>query len=347
MKKSVALLLTFVMMVTGLVGCGGQTSSQAQTDSSGGQTSSQAQTDSSGGQTSSVSGQGEKLKVGFSVVTQEFPFHVKMFDGMQEACEAKGYEFLYANAERSADKQLSDCEDLLAQGVDVLVICTYYGDALMSVFDDCKADNIPVFLISSSGVPSDTSLYVSNIGVDNKTAGYYGGLYAAKYFKEQKDQTDINLALFKTATEVGAARVAGFQEGLAAGGMNVTVLNTYDGSTREEFMASCEDALVTFDHIDLIYGYSAQAGLGCYDAVLAAKRNEVMIIGTDAEDEEIELIDSGTQYIGSVMQFPADMAEFCVQCIADYMAGETLESYYAYDTGVYGVDGIVLAEDLK
>lgn len=217
----------------------------------------------------------------------------------------------------------------------------------MSVFEDCKADGIPVFTISSSGVPSDTSLYVSNIGVDNKTAGYYGGLYAAKYFKEEKDQTEINLALFKAATEVGAARVTGFQEGLEAGGATVNLLNTYDGSTREEFMASCEDALVTFDKIDLIYGYSAQAGLGCYDASVAANRGEVLIMGTDAEDEEIGLIDKGTQYVGSVMQFPADMAKFCVECIEDHAAGTALESYYAYDTGIYGVDGVVMAEDLK
>ena len=112
-------------------------------------------------------------------------------------------------------------------------------------------------------------------------------------------------------------------------------------------MASCEDALVTFDKIDLIYGYSAQAGLGCYDASVAANRGEVLIMGTDAEDEEIGLIDKGTQYVGSVMQFPADMAKFCVECIEDHAAGTALESYYAYDTGIYGVDGVVMAEDLK
>ncbi len=334
MKRWIAMLLAGIMLVSMLGGCKKQEEPP--------QPSQQAET-----QRPNQGETAEPLKVGFSVVTQEFPFHVKMYTGMKEGCEEKGYEFVYANAERSADKQLSDCEDLLAQGVDVLVICTYFGDALMSVFEDCKADGIPVFTISSSGVPSDTSLYVSNIGVDNKTAGYYGGLYAAKYFKEEKDQTEINLALFKAATEVGAARVTGFQEGLEAGGATVNLLNTYDGSTREEFMASCEDALVTFDKIDLIYGYSAQAGLGCYDASVAANRGEVLIMGTDAEDEEIGLIDKGTQYVGSVMQFPADMAKFCVECIEDHAAGTALESYYAYDTGIYGVDGVVMAEDLK
>lgn len=287
----------------------------------------------------------EPITVGFSVVTQEFPFHVKMYNGVKDACEANGYEFIYADANQNADKQISDCEDLMAKGADVMIIATYYGDALISIYEDCQMAGIPVIMLSSSGVPSDTSLYLTNIGVDNYTAGYYGGVYAAEYIQENKGLTEIDLCMFKAATDVGAARVEGFQAGLEESGMTVNLLNIFDGSSREDFMASCEDALVAYDNIDLIYGYSAQAGLGSYDAVVAAQRDEVLIVGTDAEDEEIELIDAGTQYIASVMQQPYEMGEFAVQCATDYFAGETLESYYAYSTGVYCIDGPVIYEE--
>lgn len=115
----------------------------------------------------------------------------------------------------------------------------------------------------------------------------------------------VRMISFTTATSNGRNRADGFVKGLEEGGLTVEVLNEYLGDSRESYMTSCEDALVTYPELDLVFAANAQGGLGAYDACVAANRPEVKIVGFDCEDEEVELIDKGTQYIASVMQLPA------------------------------------------
>ena len=142
-------------------------------------------------------------------------------------------------------------------------------------------------------------------------------------------------------------RVEGFVAGLTEGGLTVNILNQYLADTREGYMANCEDALITYDNIDLIYGASALAGLGAFDACEAANRTEIKIVGFDAEQEEKDKIDAGTNYIASVMQLPASMAEETIDMINGYVnEGKTYDKQVASASGVYCPDGALISSDI-
>ena len=89
-------------------------------------------------------------------------------------------------------------------------------------------------------------------------------------------------------------------------------------------------------------GASALAGLGAYDACEAANRTEIKIVGFDAEQEEIDKIDAGTNYIASIMQLPAAMAQATIDLIDDLVNnGVVPEKKMASDSGVYCIDGAI------
>ncbi|MDI9531206.1 MAG: substrate-binding domain-containing protein [Chloroflexota bacterium] len=286
-----------------------------------------------------------KLTIGFSLITQTFPYYVQMLEGMKSATVEKGWSLIYTEAGMDVQKTINDCLDLLQKDIDVLVIASWYGDSLSEVFEQAKKENIPVFLIDTGSLPPDGD-YVTNIGTENFDAGFLGGYWAAKEFLAQGKQT-VKLLSLTTSTSVGRDRVDGFLKGLEEGGLQVEKLNEVMGDSRESYMSSCEDAITTYDEIDLVFGANAQAGLGCYDSIVAAKRTEVRIIGFDGELDEQKLIDEGTQYIATIMQLPKGMAEETIKNIEAFLyEGATFEKQTAFQAVLYTINGTFSSEEI-
>ena len=63
---------------------------------------------------------------------------------MLAALEAAGAEYLSADAQSSATKQLADVESLITQGVDALIILAQDGASIGPALDAAEAAGIPV-----------------------------------------------------------------------------------------------------------------------------------------------------------------------------------------------------------
>lgn len=283
----------------------------------------------------------ESLTIGFSVITLTFPAYVSLQNGIIEACESRNWDYRLAEAGMSVEKTINDCLDLLERDIDALIIASWYGDSLGEVFEAAETKNIPVFMIDTGGLP-DTG-YVTHVGCDDYNAGYQAGEWAAQYLV-QKGITDINYISLTSATTVGRNRSDGFLAGLKSSSdvENVIVLHEYLGDSRELFMSTFEDALVTYRDIDLVFSSSAQGSLGAYDACAAAGRDTVYIVGFDNETDEQGLIEAGTQYIASVDQLRKEQAEQTMQCVEDYIfEGKTFEIKTESKIAMNTVDGYV------
>jgi len=63
---------------------------------------------------------------------------------MKAAIEAAGDKYISSDAQNSAGKQLSDVENLIAQGADALIILAVDSGAIGPVVDAADAEGIPV-----------------------------------------------------------------------------------------------------------------------------------------------------------------------------------------------------------
>lgn len=280
----------------------------------------------------------EPLKIGFTLPTLQFPFYVRMHDTFIEEAEARGWEVVYVDGNLDSLTQVNASLDLLAQDIDALVMATWWIDAMPDVLDTAERSGIPVFFMDqSAAMVPEGSAFASASGTDNYDAGYVGGQWMAERLKAE-DKTSVNLVLVTMTSETAVKRCDGFVAGLAENGIEVNVLNEYLGDTRANGMRSMEDALVTYPEgqIDLVFGYSAQSSLGAYDAIVAANRPEIQVVGFDGEDDEIALIDAGTQYIGTVVQYPDQMAILTAQLVEKVVInGETIDQAQPVAAGVY------------
>lgn len=349
MKKLIALLLALTMLA-GLVACAAKAETPAQTEpAASDDAEAPAETEPSDAEQPDAeepSDEETSLTIGLSMYTLEYPFYVTMCDAFEAACEEKGWTCITTNASTDAATQLNDCLDLINKGIDVLVLTSWYGDALSEAFVACNDRNIPIFLMDTSTLP-DEGEFVTRIGTVNYDAGYVGGYYTGKYLLDQgKDSVDA--VALHSGDEVSTSRRDGMLAGIEAAGVTVNMLNEYHSASREDSMANFEDAMTSYAKIDLVIATSCQHGMGAYSAAEAADRNEMLILAYDGEAEEMEAIDNGTgTYLATITQDPAGMATTIADEVAEYMFnGATYEQFQSAPAGVYCKDGQLSAAEL-
>ena len=162
MKKFLALLLALVM-VFALAACGTDDPGNATTDPNAGES------------TPAESTNGESLGyVGISMPTQSLERWNRDGAFLRDQFEASGYqaELLYANNE--VDQQVSDIQNLIADGVDLLVISAIDGESLNTVVDEAAENGIPVIAYDRLIMNDNVDYYVS---FDNYSVGVLQGQY--------------------------------------------------------------------------------------------------------------------------------------------------------------------------
>ena len=116
----------------------------------------------------------EKKKVGIAIPTQSLERWNRDGAYLKEQFEAAGYEAILTYSDNKNDQQVNDIDNLLSQGVDLLIICAIDGDGLNTVMDRAAEEGVPVIsydrLIGNDAV----SYYVS---FDNYTVGTLQGKF--------------------------------------------------------------------------------------------------------------------------------------------------------------------------
>jgi len=159
-KRLIAALLCAVMAFGLIAGCG---SSSSTTSSSSGSSSSSSSS-SSGGK-----------KIGISMPTKSLERWNRDGSYLQEQFEKAGYKVELTYSDNDSDQQVNDIQNLLADGVNLLVVAAIDGDTLSTVLNDAASQNIPV--ISYDRLIMNTNAVSYYVSFDNYTVGKLQGQY--------------------------------------------------------------------------------------------------------------------------------------------------------------------------
>ena len=330
MKKLLCVLLALVMVLS-LAACGGSAAPEADAPAA------DAPAEDDG-----------KVKIGLSIAGLTMPYYVRMYEGFLAAAEKEGYEVVFADGGADAESTVKAVEDLITNDIDALAVSTNYSEALVDTFTKCKEQGIPVFYIGNLQlIPEVQELMTFWEGTVSADAGYLGGVWMADYLDGIGYKKDLNIVQVSLIHDSLQQRYEGFAQGLADNGYTVTLVNTVGDLTRENSLAGCEDMLTAHDDIDIFYGTAGTSALGAYDATQNAGRTEVMVVGFDGEDEEIQHIDEGGNYVATICQDPVGESEVTVAAIKTVLEGGTVEGGHETPAKVYGTGvGYVTSDEL-
>ena len=132
---------------------------------------------------------------------------------MKAAIEAAGNEYVSADAQSSAEKQLSDIDALIAQGVDALIINAWDKDAIGPAIEKAAAEGIPVVGYDRL-IEDDRTFYLTfdNVGVGRIIAeSVFAVAPKGNYAIIKGDPGDPNVGFLRQGMEevIGAAVASG------------------------------------------------------------------------------------------------------------------------------------------
>lgn len=119
--------------------------------------------------------------IGFSNASISNPWRVAMLHGIEAAAERnadKLARFIITDANDDPSKQAADVQDLIAQGVDILLISPATAEALDPVVRRAKRSGIPVVLVDRE-VPSKEN-YVSFVTASDQALGRISAQWLAE-----------------------------------------------------------------------------------------------------------------------------------------------------------------------
>ena len=154
-KKFLGILLATAMVATTLVGCGAKTEEAA------------APEDAAAEEAAPVEANG--TKVGVSMPTKDLQRWNQDGSNMEAELKAAGYEVDLQFASNDVQTQVSQIENMIASGANVLVIAAIEGSSLGEALDMAKEAGIPVIAYDRLLMNSDAVSYYATF--DNYMVG--------------------------------------------------------------------------------------------------------------------------------------------------------------------------------
>lgn len=257
------------------------------------------------------------VKIGFSISTLNNPFFVTLSDGAKAVSEENGVDLVIVDAQDDTSKQASDVEDLIQQGIDLLLINPVDSSAVGSAVESANAAGIPVITVDRS---ADSGEVVSHIASDNVA----GGKLAGEYLLELAGEGAV-VAMLEGVPGSSAARDrgAGFLE--AVEGKVDLVSSQTANFNRSEGLTVMENMLQAHPNIEAVFAQNDEMALGAIEAIAAAGK-DLIVIGFDATDDALAKIEAG-EMEASVAQKPEEIGKTAIETAVKHLNGETVEAF--------------------
>lgn len=329
-RKGIALVLCGMLLLSTFAGCGGGSagdSSSSGTDAASSSSDSGTSTDSTGTQ--------KNITVICMALNSDYWHMVEA--GAKLAAKELGCEVnvIGPNAESDSQTQINMVEDAINNKADAIVLAPNEPTSLVSAAQSAKTAGVPLIDIDAKLNTDDDSLYSCFIGTGNVAAGKIGGEFIAKQLKSG-DQVAIIRGL--VGQTVHDQRTQGAQEAMEAAGLKVVSVQPAD-SDRGKGVNVAENMLQANPDIKAFYCTNDDMALGAYQAVAAANKKGIIVVGFDGTFNAMDSIMKG-ELTASVAQQPVQEGYLGVQNAMKILNGETVEKEQTVDVVLLTKDNI-------
>lgn len=270
------------------------------------------------------------LKVGYVVNFMSHEWYQNICKAAERHAADQGVDLVIADANMDVAAQISKAENLLAQGVEVLVLTPVDAKAMGPVVQQAKAAGVKVITESNPVPGSDTY-----VGIDNEASGYKAGTWFAQYASENDLDPRILVIGFPNFEDC-RQRVAGFKRGLAESGIDYSIVQEVDGQgLKEKAFKVAQDALTANPDINVVFGInddSTSGGMAAYKAA-GLDENGLTAIGFGFEGIVGQTALMGdTSYRSALGMFPDFVGVSLVDAAIKLHEGQKLPDHYETPT---------------
>jgi len=329
--KKLSLLLIAVLIATVLTACGGGDKASGSKEEAG--------------------------FIGVSMPSKSLERWVHDGDNMVKELEKTGYKVDLQYAEDVVETQVSQIENMITKGVDVLVIAAIDGEALTNVLQMAADSEIPVIAYDRLIKGSEHVSYYATF--DNFKVGVTQGNYLVEALDLENQAGPFNIELFGGSPDDNNAyffydgAMSVLQPYIDEGklvvksgqvGMDKVSTMTWSAANAQSRMDNLLSTYYTDDKVDAVLSPNDGLAIGIISALKNIGYTDLpYITGQDAELQSLKAIISGDQSM-TVFKDTRKLAEKVVEMVQAIVSGEEAEvnDTKTYDNGKKVVPSFLL-----
>ena len=272
---------------------------------------------------------GEKVtgkKFGFTSMDNSNPFFVTIEQTLREQLEADGNTLISVDPANDVSLQITQIEDLIAQGVDGIFLNPAEAEGILPAVDQLNNAGIPI--VNYDTEVADLSKVASYAGSDNYNAGFVCGEDLVKKLPEGGKIIIIGSPTMNSVVD----RVNGFKDAIDGKGFEVVAEQDGKGNL-EVTLGIAEDLFQAHRDIVAVFGGNDPTALGILAAANAAGLDDILVYGVDGSpDFKAELANPDSVLEGTGAQSPVEIANQSLSVMYKIMNGETVDERYPVET---------------
>lgn len=300
-KKMLAILLTAVVGMSLIAGCGGNG-------------------DSGGG---ASGGDGDTIRIGMTLYSLQNEFTVRIANAAGARAEELGIELVVFDGNYDPNTQIRQVETMIADGMDGIILNPQDAEASAPIVDMAIEAGIPIVGVNTRVNHDGLTSYVGSLDV----------IAGEKLMQAIADEIGGagNVVILEGPLGQSAQleRSEGIQNILDQyPDIHVLAERTANWS-RAEGMTVMENWLQAFDNIDAIVGQNDEMALGAREAARAAGR-EIPAAGVDGITDALTAVEEGN-LIATIFQDGAGQGRRAVEILYEAIQGNDVEDNYWID----------------
>ncbi|GAB0112614.1 substrate-binding domain-containing protein [Acidisoma sp. C75] len=275
-------------------------------------------------------------EVGVSMYTLGAPYFAAQMQAAVAEAKKDGCNVRTSDAQNNMVKQIGDIQDMVAAGVNVLIVNPRDPNGLIPAVNAAARRGVKV--IGMDSLFAHGADIVTNVSADNGENGQLVGQWLAK----QTGGKPVKIALISgdQGNLVGQARrlgvITGLMDGLLTnyGHANVDIVGQgWGGWTTDGGLKAMEDLLTAHPDINVVLGENDSMVLGARKALQAAGRLKgiLLVAAADGQKQALELIQKG-EYGATGLNSPTILGRMAVDLGVQALEGKLTKKldYYTF-----------------
>lgn len=232
----------------------------------------------------------DKIRIGVASNNFNDKWQTYMLDAIRaQAKKYPQYEFIFADANEDAGKQIGQVEDFISSGVKGIILVAVNTDTASPMTKACKQAKIPLVTVNRLlANQKDATAYV---GSDSIEAGV---MAAEAVFKKVGGKGKVAILMGPAGNEAAVQRTAGYKKVAKKYPGIKFVAEEIGNWNRDEGMKITENWLQSGLDFNIILSNNDEMAIG---AVLALEgqgvRNKYIVAGVDATMDALEFMKKG------------------------------------------------------
>ncbi|MDF2511170.1 MAG: D-ribose-binding protein [Herbinix sp.] len=259
---------------------------------------------------------------GWSVYNSNLEYFQIMQEGVLSTAEELGINVLPHNQNGETTEMINGCINLLAQGINALIISPVNPQAMGEIADLAKQANIPIVVVDIGTGGADVAAFIIS---DNFGGGILAGEYALVLLKEHQ-VISRNVVIIKVEPTSTYARLRGdgFESVLTDAGYYIVAQANGNSDTLQAYEIMKGFLAAYQNDLAIVFCENDRMALGAAQAVFeAGKTGQILILGFDGIPSAIEAIKNGLMQ-GTIAQQPFEMGRLGVQSANTILMGGTI-----------------------